>query len=106
MVSVDFPRMRQWTSAPRTTSVSKSFESASRRRFTLLDADVFMNVTKCVSPLATGNGSAATTVRSSAALRTNVVTSKPNSSSSARSRRRSIAARVPDAAKTTLPLLT
>ena len=37
LVSVDFPRMRQWTSAPRTTRVSKSLERSSSARF--LDAD-------------------------------------------------------------------
>ena len=77
-VSVDFPRIRQCTSGPRTTSVSKSLESASSAFLRAGDADDFMNVTKCVSPDRTGNGSASTMRRSSAAVRTNVATSKPN----------------------------
>jgi hypothetical protein len=36
-ISVDLPRIRQWTSRPRTTTVSKSLDAASSALATVLD---------------------------------------------------------------------
>ena len=103
--SEDFPCIRQCTSAPSTTRVSKSPDRASRSFFWDAVGAFLRNVTKWVSPDATGNGVASSTASISAAVRTNVVHSKPNSFSSADSNAFSIAARDPVPSKTTLPLL-
>jgi len=103
-VSVDLPCIRQWTSRPLTTRVSNSFVSFSRAR-TCADVGAdFRNVRKYVSPVPTENGSTATACRTSAAVRTNVVTSNPNAFSKLTSRRCSSASRAPVASNTTLPL--
>ena len=105
VVSVDRPRILQCTSRPSTTRVSKSFEAASRAFAVAAGGTSFRNVTKYVSPSASLKGSTRRALSSSVAVRTNVVTSKPNVDSRASSMVRSSAARPPVASKTTLPLL-
>ncbi len=59
----------------------------------------------CVCPAVTVKGSAATTDRSSFAVRTNVSTANPKLGSKVASSRASRAGRLPEPEKTTLPLL-
>src|SRR5204863_238207 len=98
-------RNPQCTSGPLTTSVSKLLLNPASAARPDGDGAAFRNVTKYVSPAATANGFAANVRRSSAAVRTNVVTSKPSSASSAASSLCSRTARFPVASNTTFPLL-
>jgi hypothetical protein len=84
VVSVDFDRMSQCTSRPRTTTSSWSFESLSTAFFSAAVSRVSGSSVKCVWPAAmTPNGLAVASAVTCRAVRTNVASSNPNASSSA-----------------------